>query len=84
MFALGNSSYPNFCAFGKLVDKSLEELGAQRVYQLGLGDELNGQEKSYNQWSYSLFMVFISNFNKSSNCKDFNIFFLRPQQIIFV
>lgn len=57
VFALGNSSYPKFCSFGKLVDTMLEELGAERLYETGLGDELCGQEQSFNEWSPAVFKV---------------------------
>ena len=38
VFALGNKTYEHFNAMGKYVDKRLEELGATRVYDLGLGE----------------------------------------------
>ena len=43
MFALGDSSYPSFCGFGKLLDAQLHNLGASRMLDIGLGDEL-GEE----------------------------------------
>ena len=39
MFALGNKTYEHYNAMGHYVDKRLEELGAERVYELGLGDD---------------------------------------------
>ena len=38
VFGLGNKTYEHFNAMGKYVDKRLEELGATRVYDLGLGE----------------------------------------------
>ena len=39
VFALGNKTYEHYNAMGKFVDKRLEELRAERVYELGLGDD---------------------------------------------
>ena len=51
VFGLGNSSYPKFCSFAKFVDTTLHELGGERMHELGLGDELCGQEESFRNWS---------------------------------
>lgn len=39
MFALGNKTYEHYNAMGAYVDKRLEELGAKRVFDLGMGDD---------------------------------------------
>lgn len=39
VFALGNKTYEHYNAMGKYVDKRLEELGATRIFDLGLGDD---------------------------------------------
>jgi len=39
VFGLGNKTYENYNSMGKFVDKKLEQLGAERVYELGLGDD---------------------------------------------
>ena len=39
MFGLGNKTYEHYNAIGKLVDSRLNELGAERVFELGLGDD---------------------------------------------
>merc|ERR1719232_900072 len=39
VFGLGNKTYEHFNKMGKFVDVKLEELGARRVHQLGLGDD---------------------------------------------
>lgn len=39
VFGLGNKTYENFNSMGKFVDHRLEELGASRVFELGLGDD---------------------------------------------
>lgn len=55
VFALGSSAYPNFCAYGKYLDTVLAELGGERVTRLGTGDELCGQEQSFNEWATQVF-----------------------------
>jgi len=57
VFALGSSAYPNFCAFGKSVDRSLTVMGAERVYPLEEGDELCGQEQAFQIWAKGVLMV---------------------------
>ena len=39
VFGLGNKTYEHFNAVGKYFDKRLEELGGNRMYQLGIGDD---------------------------------------------
>lgn len=39
VFGLGNKTYEHFNAMGKYVDKRLEQLGAQRIFELGMGDD---------------------------------------------
>ena len=39
VFGLGNKTYEHYNAIGKFVDKRLFELNAERVYELGLGDD---------------------------------------------
>ena len=39
VFGLGNKTYENYNSMGKFVDRKLEELGAERVFELGLGDD---------------------------------------------
>ena len=43
VFALGSSTYENFCTFGKFCDTSIEEIGGLRIAPLVLGDEQKGQ-----------------------------------------
>ena len=47
VFALGSTAYPKFCNFGKHLDSALEALDAERMMNLGTGDELNRQEQSF-------------------------------------
>lgn len=57
MFALGSSAYPNFCNFGKYVDKLLGDLGGERIHDLATGDEMCGQDQAFRKWASSVFNV---------------------------
>ena len=39
VFGLGNKTYENYNTMGKYVDKRLSEHGAERIFELGLGDD---------------------------------------------
>ena len=47
MFGLGSRAYPNFCTFAHTCDNLLNDLGAEMMLQCGEGDELCGQEESF-------------------------------------
>ena len=52
VFGLGSRAYPDtFCAFAQTVDKLFSELGGERIFSLGEGDELCGQEESFRDWA---------------------------------
>lgn len=57
VFALGSSAYPNFCAFGKQVDKLLGSLSGERLVNVTCGDELSGQEQAFKCWAQQVFHV---------------------------
>ncbi|NXA35254.1 NCPR reductase, partial [Eudromia elegans] len=50
VFGLGNKTYEHFNAMGKYVDKRLEELGAQRIFELGQGDDDGNLEEDFITW----------------------------------
>uniref|UniRef100_A0A8C9Z4Y0 NADPH--cytochrome P450 reductase n=1 Tax=Sander lucioperca TaxID=283035 RepID=A0A8C9Z4Y0_SANLU len=50
VFALGNKTYEHYNAMGKYVDKRLEELGAKRIFDLGLGDDDGNLEEDFVSW----------------------------------
>ena len=64
VFALGSNAYPHFCAFGRHLDEMLDSLGGQRVLPCGTGDELAGQETSFQEWANDAF---------TGACKQFNL-----------
>ena len=55
VFALGSSTYENFCTFGKFCDTSLEEIGGMRIAPLVLGDEQKGQDRAFRTWAMAAF-----------------------------
>ena len=57
VFGLGSRAYPNFCAFAHTVDNLFMSLGAEQVYQCGEGDELCGQEESFQCWLNECYLV---------------------------
>lgn len=59
VFALGSSTYPNFCAFGKYVDNLLGELGGERLMKLEQGDEMCGLDNAFKKWATEVFRVCI-------------------------
>uniref|UniRef100_A0A673INK2 NADPH--hemoprotein reductase n=1 Tax=Sinocyclocheilus rhinocerous TaxID=307959 RepID=A0A673INK2_9TELE len=50
VFALGNKTYEHYNAMGKYVDKRLAELGAQRIFDLGMGDDDGNLEEDFVSW----------------------------------
>ncbi|VDM50030.1 unnamed protein product [Toxocara canis] len=50
VFGLGNKTYEHFNEMGKFFDRRLEELGAKRVYELGLGDDDGNLEEDFMRW----------------------------------
>ncbi|XP_077338307.1 NADPH--cytochrome P450 reductase isoform X1 [Lithobates pipiens] len=50
VFGLGNKTYEHFNAMGKYVDKRLEELGAEKIFELGMGDDDGNLEEDFITW----------------------------------
>lgn len=76
VFGLGSRAYPNFCAFAHTMDNLFMSLGAEQTYPCGEGDELCGQEESFQSWLRECYMVMIlSLFN-------FNNVFLFPRKLV--
>ncbi len=53
VFALGSRSFTTiqYCAFGKLMDKMMEGMGAQRLIAIGEGDDLGSQDMAFSNWA---------------------------------
>ena len=50
VFSLGNKTYEHYQGFGRYVDKRLEELGGNRVCQIGEGDDNENIEEDFVAW----------------------------------
>ncbi|XP_044754786.1 NADPH--cytochrome P450 reductase isoform X2 [Coccinella septempunctata] len=50
VFGLGNKTYEHYNEVAIYVDKRMEELGATRVYELGLGDDDANIEEDFIMW----------------------------------
>lgn len=50
VFGLGNKQYEHFNAMGKLVDKAMASLGANRLIPLGIGDDDDDLEGDFETW----------------------------------
>ncbi|XP_030848141.1 NADPH--cytochrome P450 reductase [Strongylocentrotus purpuratus] len=50
VFGLGNKTYEHYNAMGKYLDKRLEELGGERIFELGLGDDDQNIEEDFVTW----------------------------------
>lgn len=62
VFALGNKQYEHFCAVGKRWDARFGELGAQRLLELGIGDDDGSIEDDYAQWRKQFWDVLASKY----------------------
>uniref|UniRef100_A0A8C5W8L8 Nitric oxide synthase n=1 Tax=Leptobrachium leishanense TaxID=445787 RepID=A0A8C5W8L8_9ANUR len=75
VFGLGSRAYPHFCAFGHAVDTRLEELGGERIKEMGEGDELCGQEDAFRIWAKAVFKAACDTFcvgdDTDMNINDF-------------
>ncbi|KAK1158389.1 NADPH--cytochrome P450 reductase-like isoform X1 [Acipenser oxyrinchus oxyrinchus] len=50
VFGLGNKTYEHYNAMGKYVDKRLQQLGAKRIFDLGMGDDDGNLEEDFVSW----------------------------------
>nr|UYI00189.1 NADPH-cytochrome P450 reductase [Panonychus citri]UYI00190.1 NADPH-cytochrome P450 reductase [Panonychus citri] len=73
VFGLGNKTYEHFNAFGKYVDERLAELGANRVHELGVGDDDANIEEDFITWKEQLWSSVCSLFNVQLSGEDINL-----------
>uniref|UniRef100_H2YK29 NADPH--hemoprotein reductase n=1 Tax=Ciona savignyi TaxID=51511 RepID=H2YK29_CIOSA len=70
VFGLGNKTYEHYNSMGKFVDKRFEELGAERVYELGLGDDDTNIEEDFVTWKEGLWPAVCQRFGLEASMED--------------
>jgi NADPH-ferrihemoprotein reductase len=50
VFGLGNKTYEHYNDIGIYFDKRLEELGGERAFELGMGDDDGNLEEDFMRW----------------------------------
>ncbi|CAH2073891.1 unnamed protein product, partial [Iphiclides podalirius] len=63
VFGLGNKTYEHYNAVAIYLDKRLEELGATRVFELGLGDDDANIEDDFITWKDKFWPAVCEKFN---------------------
>ncbi|CAH0555747.1 unnamed protein product [Brassicogethes aeneus] len=80
VFGLGNKTYEHYNEVAIYVDKRLEELGATRVYELGLGDDDANIEDDFITWKDKFWPVVCEHFGIESTGEDISIRQYRLQE----
>lgn len=70
VFGLGNKTYEHYNSVGIYLDKRLEELGATRVYELGLGDDDANIEDDFITWKDKFWPAVCEMFNIESTGEE--------------
>nr|CAG4646082.1 EOG090X027R [Macrothrix elegans] len=70
VFGLGNKTYEHFNAMGKYVDKRLEELGAVRVVEAGVGDDDGNMEEDFLTWKDKFWPAVLDFFGMEMNLQE--------------
>uniref|UniRef100_A0A8W7PZM8 NADPH--hemoprotein reductase n=1 Tax=Anopheles coluzzii TaxID=1518534 RepID=A0A8W7PZM8_ANOCL len=70
VFGLGNKTYEHYNKVGIYVDKRLEELGANRVFELGLGDDDANIEDYFITWKEKFWPTVCDYFGIESTGED--------------
>lgn len=63
VFGLGNKTYEHYNAMGRFVDKRLEEMGANRVFEKGEGDDDGNLEEDFVRWREQFWPAVLSKYN---------------------
>ncbi|BFZ18903.1 hypothetical protein BsWGS_21942 [Bradybaena similaris] len=72
VFGLGNKTYEHYNSMGKFVDKRLEELGGQRVFELGLGDDDANIEEDFVTWREKFWPAVCAHFGVEATGENVN------------
>ncbi|CAG9585425.1 unnamed protein product [Danaus chrysippus] len=70
VFGLGNKTYEHFNSVAIYVDKRLEELGATRVFELGLGDDDANIEDDFITWKEKFWPAVCEKYNIESTGEE--------------
>eukprot|EP00732_Lithocolla_globosa_P000865 Lithocolla_globosa_v1_NODE_344_length_4393_cov_24.392577.p1 type:complete len:670 gc:universal NODE_344_length_4393_cov_24.392577:2367-4376(+) len=73
MFGLGNKTYEQYNLVAKNLDEKFEQLGAKRLYKLGLGDDDGSLEEDYLAWKEELWIPICEFFGKDPSEIDNSI-----------
>ncbi|XP_057654372.1 NADPH--cytochrome P450 reductase [Diorhabda carinulata] len=73
VFGLGNKTYEHYNKVAIYVDKRLEELGATRLYDLGLGDDDANIEDDFITWKDKFWPAVCEHFGIESTGEDINM-----------
>jgi NADPH-ferrihemoprotein reductase len=80
VFGLGNKTYEHYNQVAIYVDKRLEELGATRVFDLGLGDDDANIEDDFITWKDKFWPAVCEHFGIESTGEDISIRQYRLQE----
>lgn len=80
VFGLGNKTYEHYNEVAIYVDKRLEELGATRVYDLGLGDDDANIEDDFITWKDKFWPAVCDYFGIESTGEDVSVRQYRLQE----
>lgn len=72
VFGLGNKTYEHFNAMGLYVDKRLEELGALRICEAGVGDDDANIEEDFVTWREKFWPAVCEHFGVEATGEDIN------------
>uniref|UniRef100_A0A914VWA6 NADPH--cytochrome P450 reductase n=1 Tax=Plectus sambesii TaxID=2011161 RepID=A0A914VWA6_9BILA len=70
VFGLGNKTYEHYNEVGIYFDKRLEELGAERVFELGMGDDDGNLEEDFMRWREAFWPAVAAKFGWEANETD--------------
>lgn len=78
LLGLGDSEYTYFCNGGKVIDKRLQELGAQHFYDTGHADDCVGLELVVEPWIAGLWTALTTLFKTLGEQEDMSDVLPRP------